>query len=356
MLFVSIFEFFLLFNRPWMIRSILAALLIGVIGGIIGCYIILNRMIFLGEAVAHSAFAGAALGILLGVNPLVFIFAFSEISAVSVGYVNQKKIMNEDIVIGIIFSGMMGLGIIILSFMDEFSASVSSILFGAILIISSTQLVIMTLISIVVLIIILFLRNEYKFIVFDREMARVSGLPVKKLDYLFLLLVGAIITISLNAIGAILVFAMFIMPSAASYMWTFNFKKMLILSSAIGMISGFLGIMISYLFILPGGPSIVLIATIFFVVSYLFSPKRKARALSPMECKFCKIEEKPPLEHPIGIDVPHYHVKEEGKIFLKVDLSKQREGHKWKGHRPLIMEQEDDKSIKSKKRFKKRLF
>ncbi|MHA1762772.1 MAG: metal ABC transporter permease [Promethearchaeota archaeon] len=336
-----------------MIRSILAAILIGIIGGIIGCYIILNRMIFLGEAVAHSAFAGAALGILLGLNPLIFIFAFSEISAVSVGYVNQKKIMNEDIVIGIIFSGMMGLGIIILSFMDEFSASVSSILFGAILIISSTQLLIMGIISILVLIIILFLRNEYKFIVFDRDMARVSGLPVKKLDYLFLLLVGAIITISLNAIGAILVFAMFIMPSAAAYMWTFNFRKMLILASAIGMVSGFLGIMISYLFILPGGPSIVLIATIIFTVSYLFSPKRKARTISPFECKFCKLEEEAPLEHPIGIDVPHYHAREEGKIFLKVNLSKKPVNHKWKGHRPLVVEKKEENSDRLKKYFKR---
>lgn len=334
-----------------MLRSIAAAILIGIVGAIIGCYIILNKMIFLGEAVSHSAFAGAALGILLGINPLFLIFTFSEISAVSVGYVNQKKIMNEDIVIGIIFSGMMGLGIIILSFMDEFSSSVSSILFGAILIISSTQLIIMLIISIIVLFIILFLRNEYKFIVFDREMALVSGLPVKKFDYLFLILIGAIITISLNAIGAILVFAMFIMPSAAAYMWTFDFKKMLILASSFGVASGFFGIMISYLFILPGGPSIVLIATIIFTFSYLVSPKRKARKLSPAECKFCQLEEiEEVTEHPIGVDVPHYHTQDERGILLKVDLRKNPKDHVWKGHRPIISNKEDSsKSERNKK-------
>ncbi len=351
MLFISIIDFFLLFNRTWMLRSIFAALLIGIVGAVIGCYIILNKMIFLGEAVAHSAFAGAALGILLGsINPLFFIFAFSEASALTVGYVNQKKILNEDIVIGIIFSGMMGIGIIILSFMSEFASSVSSILFGAILLISDTQLIIMVVVGLIVLAIILYFRNEYKFIVFDQEMAQVSGLPVQQFNYLFLILVGAIITISLNAIGAILVFAMFIMPSAAAYMWTFDFKKMLILASSFGVISGFFGIMFSYLFILPGGPSIVLIATAMFTISYILSPKRKASQLNPTECKFCQVEEKQELvEHEIGVDVPHYHTKDERGIVLKVDLKKNPEIHEWKGHRPILGTEDSKKKKRRRK-------
>lgn len=346
MIYISILDFFLLFDRPWMIRTIIAASLLGIIGGIIGCYIILNKMIFLGEAIAHSAFAGAALGMLLGINPIIFIFIFSETSAISVGYVNQKKIMHEDIVIGIIFSAMMGLGIIILSFMDEFSASVSSILFGAILLISDVQLITMIITGVIVLLIILFLRKEYKFIVFDREMANVSGLPVKKLDYLFLLLLGAIITISLNAIGAILVFAMFIIPAAAAYMWTFNFKKMLILSCIIGVLSGFFGIMISYLFILPGGPSIVSIASIIFLISYFLSPKRRSQAVSPLECRYCNIEELEEIvDHALGIDVPHVHTDDHRKIILKVNPKKMPSDHIWRGHKSI---EEVDKK-KSKK-------
>lgn len=348
MIYISILDFFLLFDRPWMIRTIIAASLLGIIGGIIGCYIILNKMIFLGEAIAHSAFAGAALGMLLGINPIIFIFIFSETSAISVGYVNQKKIMHEDIVIGIIFSAMMGLGIIILSFMDEFSASVSSILFGAILLISDVQLITMIITGVIVLLIILFLRKEYKFIVFDREMANVSGLPVKKLDYLFLLLLGAIITISLNAIGAILVFAMFIIPAAAAYMWTFNFKKMLILSCIIGVLSGFFGIMISYLFILPGGPSIVSIASIIFLISYFLSPKRRSQAVSPLECRYCNIEELEEIvDHALGIDVPHVHTDDHRKIILKVNPKKMPSDHTWRGHKPI-------EEVEKKKRKKER--
>ncbi|MBD3194129.1 MAG: iron chelate uptake ABC transporter family permease subunit [Candidatus Lokiarchaeota archaeon] len=336
MIYVTILEFFELFQKSWMQRILIAAILIGIVGGIIGTFIILYKIIFLGEAIAHSAFAGVALALVLGVQPLYMIFLFSELSAISVGYVNQKKIMNEDIILAIIFSGMMALGIIFINLLTEVSASVSSILFGAIFYINADQVNMLIIVSIIVIGIIIYLRKEYFFMVFNKEIAKISGIPVKFLDYLFLMLLAALIAVSIQAIGAILVFAIFIMPAAAAYMLTYNYRIMMLLSTIFGAISGFFGIMISFLYNLPGGPSIVIVATGIFIISFLLSPKRLSKLISKIRFKFSekykKVQEE--FEHPLGIDVPHTHTEKE-EILLRVKPKKFPSEHKWRGHRPI---------------------
>ncbi|TFF90239.1 MAG: metal ABC transporter permease [Promethearchaeota archaeon] len=344
---ISLWEFFELFSRPWMQRILITAIIIGIVGGIIGTFIILYRIIFLGEAIAHSAFAGVALALVLGIEPIFMIFLFSELSAISVGYVNQKKIMNEDIILAIIFAGMMALGIVFINLLSEVSANVSSILFGAIFYINSTQVAILVIVSVIVIIILIYLRKEYFFMVFNKEMAQVSGIPVKILDYFFLLLLAALIAVSIQAIGAILVFAIFIMPAAAAYMLTYNYRLMIFLSALFGAASGFLGVMISFLYNLPGGPSIVLIASCFFIISYLLSPKRLSKLIGKLKFKFSKEYKKmqEEFEHPLGIDVPHSHIDKE-KIILQINPKKFPPEHKWKGHKPLEEKSKDNSNIK----------
>jgi ABC-type Mn2+/Zn2+ transport system permease subunit len=333
---VSFLEFFELFSKPWMQRILITAIVIGIVGGIIGTFIILYKIIFLGEAIAHSAFAGVALALVLGINPIYLIFVFSELSAVSVGYVNQKKIMNENIILAIIFSGMMALGIIFINLLTEVSASISGILFGAIFYVNTTQVILLVVVSSIVIAFLLILRKEYFFMVFNKEMAKISGIPVKILDYAFLIMLAALIAVSIQAIGAILVFSFFIMPAAAAYMLTYDYRLMMALSTVFGAISGFMGIMISFLFNLPGGPSMVLIATAIFLVSYIFSPKRLTKLISKLKFRFSskykKQQEK--LHHPIDIDVPHAHIDQE-KILLQVKPKNFPTDHSWKGHRPL---------------------
>ena len=333
---VSFLEFFELFSKPWMQRILITAIVIGIVGGIIGTFIILYKIIFLGEAIAHSAFAGVALALVLGINPIYLIFVFSELSAVSVGYVNQKKIMNENIILAIIFSGMMALGIIFINLLTEVSASIGGILFGAIFYVNTTQVILLVVVSSIVIAFLLILRKEYFFMVFNKEMAKISGIPVKILDYAFLIMLAALIAVSIQAIGAILVFSFFIMPAAAAYMLTYDYRLMMALSTVFGAISGFMGIMISFLFNLPGGPSMVLIATAIFLVSYIFSPKRLTKLISKLKFRFSskykKQQEK--LHHPIDIDVPHAHIDQE-KILLQVKPKNFPTDHSWKGHRPL---------------------
>lgn len=343
MLYITILEFFELFNKSWMQRILITAIIIGIVGGIIGAFIILYKIIFLGEAIAHSAFAGVAFSLILGIQPLYMIFLFSELSAISVSYVNQKKIINEDIILAIIFSGMMALGIIFINLQTEVSASVSSILFGAIFYINKDQVFILIIVSIIVIAFIIYLRKEFLFMAFNREIAKLSGIPVKFLDYLFLILLAALIAVSIQSIGALLIFAIFIMPAAAAYMLTYNYRIMMGLSALFGALSGFFGVMISFLYNLPGGPSIVIIATGIFLISFLLSPKRLSKLISKFKFKFSDkykdIQEK--FEHPLDIDVPHTHTEKE-EIILSLKRKKFPSEHKWKGHQPL--EQYNQKS------------
>lgn len=335
-------------------RILIAAIVIGIVGGVIGTFIILYKIIFLGEAIAHSAFAGVALALVIGFQPIYMIFLFSEISAISVGYVNQKKIMNENIILAIIFSGMMALGIIFINLLTEVSASVGSILFGALFYINQEQVITLIFVSVVVIIILIYLRKEYFFMVFNKEMSKLSGIPVKFLDYLFLMLLAALIAVSIQSIGAILVFAIFIMPAATAYMLTYNYRVMIILSALFGAISGFLGVMISFLYNLPGGPSIVIVATGLFLIAFIFSPKRLSKFINKLKFKFFekykKLQED--FEHPLGIDVPHTHIDTE-KIILQVKPKKFPPEHKWKGHIPIKDAKEDHQKNMEEEEYEK---
>lgn len=283
----SIIDFFQALNQGFMIRGILVAVVIGIVGGVIGVFVLLRGMVFLGEAIAHSAFAGAALGILLSINPLITVMLFGIIAAVGVGYVNEKKVMKDEVVIGVVFTFFMALAILFIGLMKTYSTDVTSILFGDILTVSRENFIILVFLSIAVLMITFALKKELYMMTFNLEMASVAGIPVRAINYVFLVAVALTIDVSLKAIGAILVFAMIVTPAAAAYQWTFKLNKMILLSATFGTISGLLGLFFSYIFNLPSGSTIVSIVTLLFVVSFVLSPKRRKSGQTVEECAYC---------------------------------------------------------------------
>ncbi|MHA1864879.1 MAG: metal ABC transporter permease [Candidatus Heimdallarchaeaceae archaeon] len=316
--------FYALANYSWMQRAFYTALIVGIVGGIIGVFILLKGMVFLGQAIAHTAFAGAALAILLGIEPLYIIIVFGVIAALGVGYVNEKKIMKEDIIIGVIFTFFMALAIIFITLNKKYSTDVNAILFGNILLVSKLNFIVLLITLAIVGILILGLKKEYYLIAFNSEIATVSGVPVKLLDYLLLVLLALTIDVSLKAIGAILVFAMIVTPAAAAYQWTFKINKMLLLSSIIGVISSIGGLFLSYLLNLSSGATIVSLSTLIFLFSFLVSPKRIKTGFTTAECKFCRHVingESYCLDEPEcrALDIPHYH-DDKGIIILKKDI------------------------------------
>lgn len=298
---------------PFMQKALIAAILIGIICALIGTFILLRGMVFLGEAIAHSAFAGAALAILLGWNPLLVIMIFSVLSAVSIGYVNEKKIMKDEIIIGVIFSFFMALAILFISLMPVYSTDVTSILFGNILIISPSTFNLLILFSLLIIIVMFAIKKELYFITFDEESAKISGIPVRLLSYIFLILVSITISVSLKAIGAILVFAMIVTPAAAAYQLTFKFNRLLILAGIFGVFSTVGGLYLSVVFDIPSGSTIVTLITFIFLISFIVSPKRRYahRSHLPTECPYCgEVINEGFCNDPdcIQSDTPHSHV------------------------------------------------
>ena len=155
----SILDFIYSLASPLMIKALITALIIGVLGGIVGVFVLLKGMVFLGEAIAHSAFAGAALGILLGIDPLIMVIIFGVTSSIGIGYVNEKKVMKDEVIIGVVFTSFMALAILFIGLMPFYSTDVTSILFGDILLISWENFILLIFVAVGVLIIIFSLKK-----------------------------------------------------------------------------------------------------------------------------------------------------------------------------------------------------
>ncbi len=322
----TIIEFFEAFRFSFMRNAFFSAIIIGIVCSVIGVFVLLRGMVFLGQAIAHSAFAGAALAILINFDPIISIMGFSLISALGIGFVNQRKVMKDEVIIGVVFSFFMALAVLFIGLHGEYSSDINSILFGNILLVDTADFILLGVFSIVILLIIFSIKKELYFITFNSELAQISGVPVNLLSYVFLVAVSFTISVSLKAIGAILVFAMIVTPAAAAYQWTFKLNKMITLSAIFGVFSSIFGLFFSYLLDIPSGATIVSLVTIIFIISFIFSPKRRSMKKAITECPFCKdfITEEGRCKNPKCAfnDVPHSHDHE------RIDIRKDNLPHK----------------------------
>ncbi len=315
-------DFFLAFKESFMQRALIASIVIALVCSIIGVFVLLRGMVFLGQAIAHSSFAGATLAILIGVqNPLLIIMGFSILSAISIGYVNQKRLMRDEIIIGIVFSFFIALAALFIGLKKTYTSDIKSVLFGNLLTLDLEDFILLIIFSTLVLLILFLIKKELYFITFDQELASISGIPVIFLNYLFLILVSITIAVSLKAIGAILVFTMIVTPAAAAYQWTFKLNKMIGLSVIFGIVSSVIGLFISYMLDLASAASIAIVVTVIFLVSFILSPKRRSSRKIGKECPFCKhiIDKDGICENPdcqFG-DIPHQHHDETVGISLE---------------------------------------
>ena len=301
--------------------AFVTAFVIGTISSIVGVFILLRGMVFLGQAIAHSAFAGAAFAVLLRLNPLLSIMMFSVASALGIGYVNEKKIMRSEVIIGVVFSFFMAIAVFFIGLVDQYTIDIESILFGNILLTSQLNLILLIIFSALIVIVLVLTRRELFFMTFDEEMARISGIPVRFLNYLFLILVSLTISVSLRAIGAILVFAMVITPAAAAYQWTFRLNRLIFLSAVFGVFSTISGLYFSYAFDLPSGSTIVVIITVIFILSFVFSPKRLTRGYIQDECVFCQKHIDDEI-HCLDPNCPGYGITHKHKDEIEIKIKK----------------------------------
>ncbi len=310
-------------TNPLIQRSIIASVIVGTICAIVGVFVLLRGLVFLGEAVTHSAFAGVTFGLLFAIEPIYTTILFAVFGVLLVGYVNEKQVMNDEIIIGVTFTLMMALAVFFIGLLNFYSTDVNSILFGTLLFIPIEEFYLMIIIGIIVVSAVLLIKKELYFMTFDFEMAKLSGIHVRLLNYLFLILVALTISVSIRGIGALLVFAMVIVPAASAYQWTFKLNRMMIYSIAFGNISTILGFILSFVLTIPVGSAIVIVSIFIFFISFIYSPKREATK-NIVSCKYCnaaliKGEE---CQDCLAKGIKHVHDGEITRIALK-DLPEQ---------------------------------
>lgn len=261
----------------FMQRAFLASFLIGLVCSLIGVFAVLKGLIFIGAGTAHAAFAGVCLAFLIGVDPFLMAILFGLSTVWITGLVQEKGRMKADVSIGIFYTFTMALAILFIGLMEGYRPEVFGYLFGSILSVTKTDLRIIFILSVTILTLLYLFFKEFHFISFDQEMAEASGIPARKLSMLLLNLIALTVVISLKSVGSILVFALLVIPAAAARQWAGNMRSMMIYSAGIGILSSWLGMILSYWLDIPSGAAIVLLMTGFLLVSILITRIRDGR-------------------------------------------------------------------------------
>ena len=264
-------------SYAFMQRALIAAVLVGIVCSVIGTYVVLKRLAFIGAGISHSAFGGVALGYLLGLSPVGVAIPFSLATAMAIGWVSRKGKIPEDTAIGIFFASTMALGVLFIGLREGYNVDLFGYLFGSILAVSVSDIWLILGLGLGVIAVVILLFKEFFFMSFDEEMATVSGLPVQGLYFVLLGLMALTVIISIKLVGIILVQALLVIPAAAAYQLTRNFMRMMLISVLIGLFSGVLGLFLSYWCDLASGATIVLTAAAIFFICFLFSPRRRRR-------------------------------------------------------------------------------
>lgn len=262
---------------PWhytfMQHAFLAILLVGIICGAIGVFVILRGYSFLGDALAHAIFPGVVITFILGGNFLIGAMIAAIIVSVLIGAVSQSGRISNDTAIGVLFAGSFALGIALMSLQSGYVRDLNAFLFGSILGVSRNDLLLTAIVGFIVLGLLVIFRREITLISFDRVFARSTGLNLWRFDQLFLVLLAMTIVISLQTVGNVLVLAMLVTPAATARMLTDSLKRMIALSSTIGAANGLIGLYISFYYGVPSGAAVVLTSTVVFGLVFMFAPR-----------------------------------------------------------------------------------
>jgi ABC-type Mn2+/Zn2+ transport system permease subunit len=259
---------------PFMLRGLLAALMIGLVVPVLGCYVVLRGMAFYGDALAHIILPGVVVAFLLGWPLALGALIVGVLAALAIGGISSSTTIREDSAIGVVFAGALALGVLLLSVQRSYAVDLAHILFGDLLGVSPADLGLMAGLSFVALVTVLLFYKEFLVLSFDRVLATTMQLPVRTLNNLLYVLLAVVVVISIQAVGIALVVAMLVTPASAAYLLTRRLARMMLLASAIGAASGVIGLYASFYLDVASGPAIVLVATAIFGLIFLFAPGR----------------------------------------------------------------------------------
>jgi manganese/iron transport system permease protein len=253
--------------------ALIEVVVMGTVAGLLGTYVVIRGMAFVGDAIAHAVFPGVVIAFLLDASLFLGAGIFGVGTAIAISSLALTRRISEDTAIGVVFAGAFALGIVLISTSPGYTKNLENFLFGEVLAVTWTDIFLSLVVGGSALALAVGLRRVFLLTSFDREMALSLGLPVFWLDTLLLVMITLTIVISLRAVGNVLVVAMFVTPAATARLWVDEVGKMMILGAFIGALAGVLGLYISWYTDLAAGGVIVLTATCMFLGTLLLSPR-----------------------------------------------------------------------------------
>jgi manganese/iron transport system permease protein len=258
----------------FMQRGFLAAIMVGILCAVIGCYVVLRGMAFLGDAMAHAILPGVAIAYLLKGNLLVGALIAAVVVALGISLFSKNGTIKEDTAIGIFFAAALSLGVALISGIRSYAVDLSHILFGNVLGVSSNDLWMTGILSMIVIAAIVILYKPFMVISFDPILAATLRMPANLLRSLLLVLIALTVVVSMQTVGVGLVAAMLVTPGATAYLLTRRLSRMLFISALIGGLASITGLYLSFYLNIASGAAIVLCATFMFIVAYIFAPEK----------------------------------------------------------------------------------
>ena len=259
----------------FMQRSLIVAIIVGIICAVVGSYLMVQRLALLGDAISHSVLPGLAIAYLIEANIFVGAFISGIISTILINLIRTRSNIKEDTAMGIVFSAFFALGITLITVVQKDNKiDLNHFLFGNILGVTTADVRDTFIIAVIVISVVILLYKELLFYTFDKAGAQAVGLPVNLLDLGLMMLIGLTIVASLKAVGVVLVLSLLITPAATAYLLVNRLHQVMLVGVGIGILSSVAGMYLSYFYNLPSGPAIVLVTSGLFVFAFLFSPSQ----------------------------------------------------------------------------------
>ena len=262
------------FTLQFMQRALIASLIVGVVCPVLGCFVVLRAMAFLGDALAHAILPGVAIAYLLGANLLVGALVAALVVAVGIGLFSRRGGVKEDTAIGILFAAALALGVVLISTVRSYATDLTHILFGNVLGVSVGDLWVTGALAVGVLATVVLLYKELLLASFDPVLAHTLKRRPELLRFVMLMLLALTVVVSLQTVGVGLVAAMLVTPAATAYLLTHRLSSMMLVSAAIGAACSVAGLYLSYYLNVASGAAVVLTATVLFLLTFVAAPRR----------------------------------------------------------------------------------
>jgi len=255
------------FHYAFMQRAFVAALAVGLLCSTMGTYVVIRKLSFIGDGIAHASFAGIVIAFLRGANYYVGAAIVAVVTAVGIGFVARRGRISLDTTIGVLFTGMFALGVFLMSRQRSYAVDLQSFLFGDILSVGPGDLWLILALSVAVAILTIVLYRGLLYTSFDPVVAQASGMNAGAYEYALLVMLALTIVVALQSVGIVLVAALLVTPAAAAYQLTSRFSPMMALAAVFGAVSTVGGLYLSYYLKASSGATIVLLATVLFFLA-----------------------------------------------------------------------------------------